>query len=150
MTTDEIERIFSDASRYAGSISNVGWSGTVDIGTPAIRSTCAQNLEAAGKVVGMIGVASRSGYSAIQRRTFAIFAHQVGSAIGLALQYERRQEMVDAMVNLRADLDRSEKQRLINHERARSVARRRVTRFPARARHPPGRRRHLGPLARGR
>jgi len=123
MTTDEIERIFSDASRYAGSISNVGWSGTVDIGTPAIRSTCAQNLEAAGKVVGMIGVASRSGYSAIQRRTFAIFAHQVGSAIGLALQYERRQEMVDAMVNLRADLDRSEKQRLINHERARSAER---------------------------
>jgi signal transduction histidine kinase len=41
----------------------------------------------------------------------------------VAQLYERRQEMVDALVNLRADLDRSERQRLITEERAMSAER---------------------------
>jgi len=71
----------------------------------------------------MIGVASPSGFTAMQQRTFAIFAAQVAAALGAAQQYERRQQMVDTLVNLRADLDRSEKQRLISLERARSAER---------------------------
>src|SRR3989442_5550243 len=71
----------------------------------------------------MIGVASSSGYTAVQQKTFAIFANQVAAAIAVAQLQERRQEMVDTLVNLRADLDRSEKQRLIHQERARSAER---------------------------
>src|SRR2546429_387778 len=69
------------------------------------------------------GGGGQDAYTAVQQRTFAIFAHQVASAIGLAQLQERRQEMVDTLVNLRADLDRSERQRLINDERAQSAER---------------------------
>ena len=47
------------------------------------------------------------------RKTFAIFAKQVAAAIAVAQLSERRQAMIDTLVNLRADLDRSERQRLI-------------------------------------
>src|SRR5207302_8021034 len=88
-----------------------------------IRSTCAQALEAGGRSLGTFGVASQSGYTAVQERTFAIFAHQVASTIAVAQLQERRQEMVDTLVNLRADLVRSERRRLINDERVRSAER---------------------------
>ena len=94
-----------------------------DSSAPAIRSTCAQSLQVAGRSFGMIGVASPAGYGAVQQRTFAIFATQVAAAIAVAQLGERRQEMVDTLVNLRADLDRSERQRLINEERAKSAER---------------------------
>jgi hypothetical protein len=71
----------------------------------------------------MIGVASPSGYSSAQQRSFAIFARQVAAAVAIATISGRRQEMVDTLVNLRADLDRSERQRVINEERARSTER---------------------------
>jgi signal transduction histidine kinase len=71
----------------------------------------------------MFGVAKSTGYTATQQRSFAIFANQVAATIALAQLHERRQEMVDALVNLRGDLDRSEKQRLLNQERARSAER---------------------------
>ena len=120
---DEVESIFATARALSGSMSNAIWSGMADNAAPGIRSTCAQALEAGGRSIGMLGVASPSGYTAVQQRTFAIFAHQVASAIGLAQLQERRQEMVDTLVNLRADLDRSERQRLINDERAQSAER---------------------------
>jgi signal transduction histidine kinase len=71
----------------------------------------------------MIGIANPTGYTATQERTFAIFTHQVAASLALAQLYERRQEMIDTLINLRADLDRSEKQRLVNQERARSAER---------------------------
>jgi signal transduction histidine kinase len=89
----------------------------------AIRSSCARPLEAAGHTVGMMGIASPTGYTAAQERSFAIFAHHVATAVMMAQLFERRQEMVDTLVNLRADLDRSEKQRLVNQERARAAER---------------------------
>ena len=89
----------------------------------ANRSTCSQPLNAGGRTVGVVGVASQTGYTAAQQRAFAVLAHQVAAAIALAQLQERRQEMVDTLVNLRADLDRSEKQRLIHQERARSAER---------------------------
>jgi signal transduction histidine kinase len=111
MPEDEIERIFASASRGTGS-------------TPStVRSTTAQPLVAGGQSIGMIGVASPAGYTAVQQRTFGILAQQVAAAMAVAQLYERRQEMVDTLVNLRADLDRSERQRLINDERARSAER---------------------------
>ncbi len=112
---DEIDQMVAAAGPLPGSVSNPTLSGA--------RSTCAQPLQAAGRVIGMIGVASPNGYTALQQRTFAVFANQVAAAMALAQLYERRQEMVDTLVNLRAELDRSERQRLINEERARSAER---------------------------
>src|SRR5438046_2467579 len=53
----------------------------------------------------------------------SVLAAHAASALALAQQLERRQEMIGALVNLRADLDRSERQRLIHEERARSAER---------------------------
>ena len=47
----------------------------------------------------------------------------MAAAIAVATISGRRQEMVDTLVNLRADLNRSERQRVINEERARSAER---------------------------
>ena len=71
----------------------------------------------------MIGVVNPAGYTAVQRRAFSLFANQLAAAIEIARLHERRQEMVDALINLRAELDRSEEQRLLNDERARSTER---------------------------
>ena len=120
---DEIERIFAAASAVAAPTANATWSGVTDTSSPVIRSTCAQALQAAGQTLGMFGVASPTGHTAVQQRTFAAFANQVAAALALAQLDERRKEMVDALVNLRADLDRSERQRLINEERALSAER---------------------------
>src|SRR5438105_8492892 len=120
---DEIERIFAAAAGFSGPMPTATRSGVGGRASPAVRSTCAQPLRAAGETIGTFGVASPSGYTAVQQRMFAIFANHVASALAIGRLAERRKEMVDTLVNLRADLDRSEKQRLINDERARSAER---------------------------
>jgi signal transduction histidine kinase len=91
---------------------------------PALSSSfCSQTLQAGGRTIGMIGVVNHAGYTAVQRRAFSLFANQLAAAIEIARLHERRQEMVDALINLRAELDRSEEQRLLNDERARSTER---------------------------
>src|SRR6266581_3047081 len=103
---DEIERIFATAAAFSAPMANATWSAMSDASGPAIRSTCAQSLQVSGRSLGMIGVASPSGYTAVQQKTFAIFANQVAAAIAVAQLGERRQAMIDTLVNLRADLDR--------------------------------------------
>ena len=110
LRSDEVERIFSVPQGP-------------ETPAPAFRFTRTQSLEAAGRTLGMFAVASPTGYTATQQRAFALFAGQAASSIALAQLQERRQELVDALVNLRADLDRSERQRLLNQERARSAER---------------------------
>jgi signal transduction histidine kinase len=91
---------------------------------PALSSSfCGHTLQAGGRTIGMIGVVNPAGYTAVQRRAFSLFANQLAAAIEIARLHERRQEMVDALINLRAELDRSEEQRLLNDERARSTER---------------------------
>ena len=106
---DEIERMFEKAKRLTDPVE--------------ASSFCGQTLQAGGRAIGVIGVVNRLGYTAVQRRTFSLFANQLAAAIEIARLHERRQEMVDALINLRADLDRSEEQRLLNEERALSAAR---------------------------
>jgi len=120
---DDIEKIFASAAALSAPMANATWNRMAGIGAPASRSTCAQSLQVSGRSLGMIGVASPSGYTAVQQKTFAILANQVAAAIAVAQLGERRQAMIDALVNLRADLDRSERQRLINEERAMSAER---------------------------
>jgi signal transduction histidine kinase len=71
----------------------------------------------------MIGVARDSSYSAVERQAFAIFANHVASSIQAAQLRRRREELVSALINLRADLERTEKQRLLTVERAASAER---------------------------
>jgi signal transduction histidine kinase len=80
-------------------------------------------LLAGGETIGMIGVARGSTYPRFQRQLFSVLAHQVAAAIQVALLRRRRKEMVQALINLRADVERSEKDRLIAHERAQSTTR---------------------------
>lgn len=80
-------------------------------------------LKAGDHAMGVIGVAGSRGHSPVERRAFAVFASQVAAALEIAHLQERRQEMVDALINLRADLDRSEQQRVVIGERAKAAER---------------------------
>jgi signal transduction histidine kinase len=123
---EEIERLVAAADGRSDEISDSvesGWSRTAAPDSRSVRSYCGQPLKAGGKVIGMIGVASPTGYTAVQRRAFAVLANQVAAALEIARLQQRRQEMVDTLVNVRSELDRSEKQRLLNEERAKSAER---------------------------
>ena len=123
MQRDEIERIFA-AAGASSRTSGATWSGVPESNAmPALRSTRSHHLQAGGRTLGIIGVASPAGFTAVQQRMFGLFANQAAAALGLAELVEKRQEMIDTLVNLRADLDRSERHRLINEERAKSAER---------------------------
>jgi signal transduction histidine kinase len=109
LAEDEIERMF-ESTRATNELAHAS-------------SFCGQTLQAGGRTIGVIGVVNTSGYTAVQRRSFALFANQLAAAIEIARLHQRRQEMVDALINLRSALDRSEEQRLLNEERALSAAR---------------------------
>jgi signal transduction histidine kinase len=106
---DEIDRIFAAAA-----------GNSPDSGRDAYHGL---PLRAGGKVIGMLGVAGGNIYTVVQRRSLALLANQVAAALAIFRLQQRRQELVDALVNLRADLDRSEKQRVLNEERAQSAIR---------------------------
>jgi signal transduction histidine kinase len=109
LTGDEIDRLFAAEANLSPDSS--------------LDAYCSLPLRAGGKVIGMIGVAGGNLYSVVQRRALGILANQVAAALEIFRLQRRRQELVDALVNLRADLDRSEKQRLLNEERAQSALR---------------------------
>jgi len=122
----EIERLVAAADASSSPVAETPdstWCNTMDPAARSLRSYCGQPLKAGGKAVGMIGVARSSGYTAIERRAFAVFGNQVAAALEIAQMRRRRQEMVDSLVNLRTALDRSEKRRLQNEERAHSAER---------------------------
>lgn len=120
---DEIERIFAAAQAGSQHGQPTTWSSLSTPGTVAMRSYSGRSLEAGGRTIGMIGISSAAGYTASQQQTFAIFTNQVAAALEGARAVERRTAMVDTLVNLRSELDRSERQRLINDERAKSAER---------------------------
>src|SRR5258706_3004881 len=95
-------------------------AGGVSASNPAV---CAKLLEAAGETVGMIGVARELNYTQLHRQVLGILASQVAASVQSAQLRMRRQEMIDTLINLRADLERTEKQRLVTEERAESAAR---------------------------
>ncbi len=95
-------------------------AGEISSSNPAVS---ARLLEAAGENVGMIGVARELPYTQVHRNVLAILANQVAASVQVALMRGRRQEMVDTLINLRSDLERTEKERLISAERAESAVR---------------------------
>jgi len=78
---------------------------------------------AGGETIGMIGVSRGSSYRRFERQLFGVFANHVAAALQVALLRRRRKEMVEALINLRADVERSEEERLVAHERAQSATR---------------------------
>src|SRR5258706_40953 len=78
-------------------------AGGVSASNPAV---CAKLLEAAGETVGMIGVARELNYTQLHRQVLGILASQVAASVQSAQLRMRRQEMVDTLINLRADLER--------------------------------------------
>ena len=95
-------------------------AGAVSSSNPAVN---AQPLEAGGETIGMIGVARELHYTDLHRHVLGILANQVAASVQIARLRGRRQEMVDTLVNLRSDLERTERERLIAAERAESTAR---------------------------
>lgn len=118
LDSGQIDELIAHAATAARPVA--GASPTSD---PGLSSFYGQPLLAGGRTIGMIGVVNQAGYSTIQRRALSLFANQLAASLEIARLHQRRQEMVDALVNLRADLDRSEAQRLISDERAKSTER---------------------------
>ncbi len=118
MSGDQIDALFAATRKRSGRTRRaplVPDHGLNDyVGTP---------LKAGGKVIGMMGVAGGSVYTVVQRRAFAILANQVAAAMEMSRLQQRRQELVEALVNMRADLDRSEQQRLLTEARAQAALR---------------------------
>ena len=84
---EEIERLVAAADASLSPVAETPdstWYGTMDPAAGSLRSYCGQPLKAGGKVLGMIGVARSSGYTAIQRRTFAVFGNQVAAALEIS------------------------------------------------------------------
>lgn len=109
VTGDEIDRLSAAASDGSPGSGNDAYYGLP--------------LNAGGNAIGMMGVAGGNTYTVRQRRALALLANQVAATLAIFRLQQRRQELVDALVNLRADLDRSEKQRVLNEERAQSALR---------------------------
>jgi len=124
MPSDEIERMVIAASASASQpVANTLQPSSNRHSGLQWSSFCVQTLRAGDRTLGMIGVAKESGYTAVQHRALSMFAHQLAAAIETANLKQDRQVMVDAMVNLRNELDRSEQQRLASEEHARTAAR---------------------------
>ncbi|MEA2654981.1 MAG: hypothetical protein QOI23_346 [Chloroflexota bacterium] len=123
LTEDQIDGLVQKAKPASGASMDGRAAGGSQHGDASPNTFFSQTLQAGGRTLGVIGVVSKAGFSALQRRSFSLFANQLAAAIEIARLHERRQEMVDALVNLRAELDRSEAQRLLSEERARSTER---------------------------
>jgi signal transduction histidine kinase len=119
MPQDEIEKLFAAAAASSAPRSAMTHGGP----SPAFRSYCGEQLIAGGQTLGTIGVATSTGYTALQQRIFGVLAHQAAAAIAIAQQNERRQEMIDTMVNLRGDIDRLERKRIVAEEQAKGAER---------------------------
>jgi signal transduction histidine kinase len=115
VTGDEIDRLFAAASVASSAKSSARMP------DPGLSVYVGVQLKAGGRVIGMLGVAGGSVYTVVQRSALAILANQVAAAIEISRLQQRRQELVDTLVNMRANLDRIEKERVLKEERAQSA-----------------------------
>jgi signal transduction histidine kinase len=112
---DDIDRLFAAAA------DGTSPSGAARMPEPGLSSFVGLPLKAGGRFIGIMGVAGGSVYTLVQRGALAILANQVAASVEISRLQQRRQELVEALVNVRADLDRSEKQRVLNEERAKAA-----------------------------
>jgi len=122
LTEDQIDRFMQAASSTPATMDGHA-EGALRQRDSTQSTFFSQALRAGGRTIGVIGVVNTAGITAFQRRSFPLFANQLAAALEIARLHERRQEMVDALINLRAELDHSEEQRLLSDERARGTER---------------------------
>jgi len=115
VTGDEIDKLFAAASVASSPKS------AARMPDPGLNVYVGLHLKAGGHVVGLLGVAGGGVYTVVQRGALAILANQVAAALEVSRLKQRRQELVEALVHMRADLDRSERERVLNEERAKSA-----------------------------
>jgi signal transduction histidine kinase len=122
--TGTYERVFSRSADASGGAPRSETERLINAANSSSNaSICGEPLVAGGETIGMIGVSRASSYPKFQRQVFGVFANQVAASVQIALHRRRRQEMIQALVNLRAEVERSEKERLVAHERAESATR---------------------------
>jgi signal transduction histidine kinase len=89
-------------------------------GHPPVRTFLGVPLLFASEVLGMLGVANRSGgYDPQQQRLLSVFANQVAVAIRNARLYEEQRNMIARLQELRGQLEAAERLRLLEEERRR-------------------------------
>jgi signal transduction histidine kinase len=119
-----IEKLAADVATKGASLVANDLAATKGRATNApVRTFLGVPLQSGGEVIGTLGVTNAEAYGALDEIALSICGHQVAGAIEVVRLRQRRQEMVDALINLRADLDRSDKQRLINEERVHTAER---------------------------
>lgn len=90
---------------------------------PHASRFCVEPLRIANRNLGIIGVATGTGFTAVQRRAMSIFINQLSVAVEIANQNHHRLEMLEELVDLRTELNRNEQQRLVTEERAQAAVR---------------------------
>ena len=119
-----IDRLARDvAANVAGHVVNAVDPATGHAAGFPLKTFLGVPLQVGGDVLGTIGVANAAGYTARDEMAMSICANQVAAAIEVVRLRQRRQQMVDALINLRADLDRSEERRVVNEQRAHAAER---------------------------
>jgi signal transduction histidine kinase len=119
VTGDEIDLLFAAADSARARTA-------ARLPDPGLNTYVGMPLRVGGRITGMLGVAGVGAgmvFSVVQRHALAILANQVAAALEVSRLQERRQELVEALVNMRSELDRSEKQRVLDAERAKSALR---------------------------
>ena len=86
-------------------------------------SFISSQIRAGDVVAGVIVVANAPAYTAADREALNFFAEHIASGIDLIRVRKSRQALVETLVNVRAELEVSERLRLLNEERVRSTER---------------------------
>jgi signal transduction histidine kinase len=95
-------------------------------GGPAATPTQAfigAQLRAGDVLLGVVVVANAEAYTSTERDALAFFAEHMAAKVELTRVRKSRQALVETLVNMRAELDLSERRRLLTEERARSAER---------------------------
>jgi signal transduction histidine kinase len=80
-------------------------------------------LRAGDAVLGTLVVANGAAYTSADRQAVVFFAEQIAARIELSRVRKSRQSLVETLVNMRAELELSERRRLVSEERVRSAER---------------------------
>jgi len=80
-------------------------------------------LRTGDAVLGTVVVANGAAYTPADRQAVAYFAEQIATSIELSRLRKSRQSLVETLVNMRAELELSERRRLLSDERVRSAER---------------------------
>jgi len=95
-------------------------------GGPAATPTQAfigAQLRAGDVLLGVVVVANAETYTSTERDVLAFFAEHMAAKVELTRVRKSRQALVETLVNMRAELDLSERRRVLTEERARSAER---------------------------